>query len=677
MNKFFKIVLASTALVFGMMAGTPSADALTLNEIVTMAGQGLSDDVLITIISSADSIPTLSEKDYHTLKSAGISDRVIQAIETKNKPEPPVNLPGSDTNAPADTVPESANGSSDDTTQPPSEGTPETSTEQTTSQQAVGDNTILAPLESSNIPQVFRKFFVDAYETYSVQAEIARRTAKIQNQTEQERADNSELPKVLDYIDMIGEHSVSALESCLAMMDSVKPAVDTPLHAYLHECIGLALNDLKAPSMGAIYLDIALQSKAKLVDYSNIFQTFMDAAHAADYMSSAPLLIKPHYEEVDEAARPAFLYFMGYSLVFGQSPDVKLARQLLNYIPESSEYYAKARILLAALDVRAPDFKFKQAASNLTNAIKALENNKSSDAFEQSNLAWLSLARIAYENRAFDMADEFYRQVDVNSHHLRDALLENAWGQLFAGNYGHVLSITHALRAPIFRHAWLPDLLIIESSAYLGLCRYEMAAKTIETFRSTTLADADALMSYIAETPSRDFYNQVIQYATSPSDSRLPDSAYRRVINDPEFRHLHRTIRHLSDERRELSKASGPSFTSWPMLQDVYDKSIGIHQQRMSTTIAGIYEKTLTELHTLDISASQIAIEIKLAERKREAECLKIVAAGGKCESPNVAETSATIQKRETDAYWNFDGEFWRDEIHSYVSGVTSMCPDK
>ena len=349
----------------------------------------------------------------------------------------------------------------------------------------------------------------------------------------------------------------------------------------------------------------------------------------------------------------------------------------MNYIQENSAYYAKARILLAAIDVRAPHFRFKQAASNLTNAIKALENDTSSDAFEQTNLAWLSLGRIAYENRAFDMADEFYRQVDVNSHHLRDALLEDAWGQLFAGNYGHVLSITHALRAPIFRRAWIPDLLILEASAYLGLCRYEMAAKTIELFRNTTLADADTLMTYIAETPARDFYNQIIQYAAAPSDSRLPDSAYRRVINDTSFHHTHRMIRLLSDERRELSKISGPNFTSWPMLQEVYDKSISLQQQRMATLIAGIYEKTLTELHTLDISASQIAIEIRLAERKREAECLKIVAAGGKCESPNVAESAASIQKRDSDAYWNFDGEFWRDEIHSYVSGVTSMCMDK
>lgn len=97
----------------------------------------------------------------------------------------------------------------------------------------------------------------------------------------------------------------------------------------------------------------------------------------------------------------------------------------------------------------------------------------------------------------------------------------------------------------------------------------------------------------------------------------------------------------------------------------------------MSNIIAGIYEKTLTELHSLDISASQIAIEIRLAERQREAECLKIVAAGGKCESKSTLESAAAIQKSETDAYWNFDGEFWRDEIHYYVSGVSSMCPNK
>ena len=428
--------------------------------------------------------------------------------------------------------------------------------------------------------------------------------------------------------------------------------------------------------MASIFLDKALQSKAKLRNYASIFSAFLETAHASDYTSTDPLRFKDHFQGIDDIEQPAFLYFIGYSLVFGMNPDIKTARQFLSNIPKSSNYYARAKILLAALAVRAPEFRFKTAAEHLTEAIKTLENDESSEAFELTNTAWLALARIAYENRAFDMADEFYRRVDINSHHLRDAMLENAWGQLFAGNHAKSLAITHALRAPIFAKAWLPDILLIEAAAYLGLCRYDMASDAIESLRATTLADASPLSAYIAETPARDFYNQIIQHAENPDNSPIPNAIYKRVINDFLFKSLHRTIRLLSDEKRALSQHADANFTSLAKLQAIYDEAINTRQQMMGTIISGIYDKALAELHALDISASQVAIEIGLAERQREADCLKIVAAGGVCETKSTTDETASFEKRSTDAYWTFDGEFWRDELRTYVSGVTSLCPN-
>ena len=104
---------------------------------------------------------------------------------------------------------------------------------------------------------------------------------------------------------------------------------------------------------------------------------------------------------------------------------------------------------------------------------------------------------------------------------------------------------------------------------------------------------------------------------------------------------------------------------------------ITLRQQIIATYLAKIYENTLSELHALDISASQIAIEIRLAQRRKEAECLRIVAAGGQCQSADQTPQVSSLEKSDSENYWTFDGEFWRDELHHYVSGVTSMCGEK
>lgn len=719
MKRWIRTLITSLVLAGAVSLVPCDVKALSLQEILVMSGQGLSEDVLITVINSSNDIPRLGPEDYEALTGAGLTTKTVDAIAARRKAldeqsaaqeSDQADAAGdkADAGTEVETTPNDVAENAPETEQEPAQETaPETSAENAQTEpdedssestqpqavdaapaetaaletdvslvpiQAVGDDTVLAPIESSNVPIVFRKFFEEAYETYSVQAEVARRYARLRDETASERAYDSEVPKVLGYIRQISENAVGSLESCLALEETIHPSMDTPLGAALNECIGLALYTLNAPGMASVYLDQALQSKAKLKDFSSMLETFLKAAHEADYTSTDPMRILAHFKEQALSGQAELLYFEGYSLVYGPQPDEKLAIQLLSNIPKGTIYYAKAQVMLATLAVRAPGYRFKSAAEHLNSALEALKDDESKEAYEIRNTVWLALGRIAYENKAFDAADAFYRRVDVNSHHLKESILENAWGQLFAKHPSQVLSLTHSLRAPMFEKSWMPDLLLLEAGAWLGLCRYSQAQKALEALRSETISEANALKEYMAQTPSRDYYNQLMRHAEDPVNSRHPGTIYRRVISDLTFKSVHHSIRVLSSERRALSEHTGAGFGSLPKLQKVYDEAIAQRQQYMSTVISGIYEDALTELHNLDISSSQIAIEIRLAERRREAECLKITAAGGKCSMAEETAGTTGLSKRENEAYWTFDGEFWRDEIRSYVSGVSSMC---
>ncbi len=682
MKRWIQTLFTSLVLAGAVSLAPGDVKALSLQEILVMSGQGLSEDVLITVINSSNDIPRLGPEDYEALTGAGLTAKTVEAIAARRKAlDEQAGAAAADDKA--DAVDETENAADEGSnesiqvsseTAEPAETAASVTEEQLVPVQAVGDDTVLAPIESSNVPIVFRKFFEEAYETYSVQAEVARRYARLRDETASERAYDSEVPKVLGYIRQIPENAVGALESCLALDETIHPSLDTPLGAALNECIGMSLYALNAPGMAAVYLDQALQSKAKLKDFSSMLETFLRAAHETDYTSTEPMRILAHFKEQALSGQAELLYFEGYSLVYGPQPDEKLAIQLLSNIPKGTIYYAKAQVMLATLAVRAPGYRFKSAAEHLNSALEAIKGDESSEAYEIRNTIWLALGRIAYENKAFDAADAFYRRVDVNSHHLKESILENAWGQLFANHPSQVLSLTHSLRAPMFEKSWMPDLLLLEAGAWLGLCRYSQAQRALDALRRETISEANVLKEYLAQTPSRDYYNQIMRHAEDPVNSRLPVSIYRRVISDLTFKSVHHSIRVLSSERRNLSEHSGAGFGSLPKLQKVYDEAIAARQQYMSTVISGIYESALTELHSLDISSSQIAIEIRLAERRREAECLKVTAAGGKCSMTEETAGSGVLSKRENEAYWTFDGEFWRDEIRNYVSGVSSMC---
>lgn len=537
--------------------------------------------------------------------------------------------------------------------------------------------TVLSPIETSNAVIVLDKFFEELDNTYRIESEMARRYAALREETGALEDAMSELPTVAQYRREIGEgEPIRALDSCMSMLSDIAPGANTALGAALRQCIGEALGALGAYGMGAAYLDAALQSDATIADYAATFRTFVDYAHRSDYSSTAPLRIAAHEDEIpeDEAIRDEYRYFVAYSLVYGPNPNVDMAYRTLEQIAPHSLAYARAQLLMATLDVRAPGFRFKTAVERIGNALSTLDNLKGDTAYQLKNTAWLALARIAAENHAYDSAVEFYRNVDVNSHRLRNALIEQAWTEVFARRYSHALSLTHALRAPIFAQTWNPDMLLIEANAYFGLCRYGDAERAIDALRSTYIADADTLSHIVAETSMRDYYGQILRHAKSPQTSPIPARIYARVLSDLNFKRVHQSLQTLNRERENLRQYVSQNFTSWPDLEKTYDAAIAYRQTAISQVLQSIYTSAIDEIHALDVSASQVAIEIKLSQRKREAACLKIVAAGGQCvESQSIATTETT--KAHDEVFWTFDREFWRDELRSYVAAIPSMCP--
>ncbi|MCL2326203.1 MAG: hypothetical protein FWC40_06905, partial [Proteobacteria bacterium] len=537
----------------------------------------------------------------------------------------------------------------------------------------VMQDVILAPLETSNLPRILETFFQEMRTTYDVQSEVARRYAGLQAATADERVADAYLSAVARHRETITRAPQASLESCLALQNEIRPEPGTPLGASLNQCIGLALYALGAPTMAAIYLDEALGSNTQVDAYSETFERFLSAARTTGYVSANPLRIKAHADAVTGSVRTAFLYFMGYSLVFGPNPDPTLAKQILANIQPGDISYPKAQILTATLNIRGPEFRFKSAAENLERALKALSTLKGDESFQLTNTAWLMLARIAFENHAYEASDAFYRRVDVRSHQLRHAILENAWGHVFSKNYAGALSLTHALHAPVFRDTWLADVFLIEASAYLGLCRYSQAMHSLEALRASYLAQAPQIQSFISATPARDYYNLLQTHARGPKT--LPEHAFARILSDRRFYALHRILTQLASERAALIARGDGRLAGIDSLLSVYDEALSKRRQYMSALLGQILDATLSELHAIDITATQLSIEIRMAQRAREAECLQKSAAGEVCRHEDDAQSMPpTYNKRDQDAFWRFDGEFWRDEWLFYVSGLGSLC---
>ena len=97
----------SAIVIAAFCALLPSAAfALTVQEIILMSQQGVSEDVLVNIIKNAD-LPELTEGDYQTLREAGITQKVQDAlVERASSASEPASQPdaGSAPETPAEPV---------------------------------------------------------------------------------------------------------------------------------------------------------------------------------------------------------------------------------------------------------------------------------------------------------------------------------------------------------------------------------------------------------------------------------------------------------------------------------------------------------------------------------------------------------------------------------------------
>lgn len=702
-----------------------NAYALSVDDIASMSSQGMGEAVLIQIIHATNDLPQMTKDDYARLQKAGVSNKVIAALaKRRTELDRAQRADGSSNDGrliPAKDVVETPEApaviASDATTvtpigSEPTSAEPEPTTVTTTpvvaapAPETVSDaastdagsvpadakaenesqaapavdvlvssgDAILAPVESSNLPIILKKFFEETYEAFTVQAEVARRYSELQGETESEHANDIELPKIATYRAMIPNDPKAALGACLALRADTQPSARSLAAAALNQCIGEALYALNMPAMAAAYLDLALQAAAPVEDYSSTFMKFLDAAHRTEYLSSNPFPIRARANAIDEADKPAFMYFVGYSFVHGANADLNMARKTLAKIEPGTIHYVRAQILLASLDLRAPNYRFKSAAEALKRALDAVKQFDGDEPKRLENLAWLTLGRIAYENHAYDEADAFYRKVDVTSHQFVESVVENAWNRLFAGHPEETLGLTHALRAPRFEQSWQPDVLLLEAAAYLKLCRYDQAALAVDTLKARYIDYGAEISRFAASVLQRDYYNQVMIYAQNPTDSQLPDRLFDRIISDYGFYSLHTSLTKLTKERRVMRDLVGGALNGVDALIQAYDDAIAYRQQAMGVLIAGIIDSARSKLHALDISASQMTIDIRLARREREAACLKIVAEGGVCNDSGAVSSEPVYTKRDTDAFWNFNGEFWRDELLHYSSGLTSLC---
>jgi hypothetical protein len=317
-------------------------------------------------------------------------------------------------------------------------------------------------------------------------------------------------------------------------------------------------------------------------------------------------------------------------------------------IKVTSPYYLKALFVKGVYALKRK--KDDEALALFDAVVHADVDKDGTDRFAQEtkNNAHLAMARLLFDLGDYKRALEEYesvKQIDL-SFNQAQLLLEKAWTNYHLGQHRKAMGLLHALRAPSYARFFLPDAFILRGIIFKQLCHFIPAKRSVREFRSTF------------GRPLQDLRRRVpLQNIRVVSRGATQEGAIARRTE----------LLRVLEAERELIDNHDSAWEDVQLdsaLRRLYDLEIREQARLWKIEFEKSADASALALLESDEQMNLLDYEVGLDIFKRlKADEAKV----GK-------ELSLVVPYDSADVYYEFDTEFWNDELHSYQFFINSRC---
>lgn len=390
--------------------------------------------------------------------------------------------------------------------------------------------------------------------------------------------------------------------------------------------------------------------------------------HLARYAEHFP-------EVVPEDYRDRYAYLAGRH--FYDDLQIDDAVELLGQVGDDSDYYAQARYIMAITHVA--DYEAEPAVEAFRDVLRYFERQPtpldelSGEDAQLLDLTHLGMARVYYSTGDFDISLNYYERIDRDSPRWSEALFESSWNFFQVDQFNQALGNLHTLNSPFFEDAFYPEGPILASVIYFYNCNYNLVRDTLDDFDFVYEEVRDELEAVLAEHQSADaLYNWATQWRAGDIDGSPEfESAIRSNLDDRQLAQRIELVESIDQETERMEEIS----ESWrnTELGDrlIQDALFARSESAMDAgqLVEGRIERIISELDNLITQQNEILFEVAQAER---GEIEADVRAGMTVEGREADEPQLDVSDEEI--YWEFEGEYWRDELGFYRFDIQSEC---
>lgn len=631
------------------------AFALDKNQLVQMAKLGLDDKAIMGAIDGAGEELMLTKEELGELRLQGVSDNVIDHLKATGHVEgegPKAEAPAPDTGEPAPPTGEPA--------PPPTDG-----------------DTSLEPAPAPSSEETDQEKAEREQIAKEREQEILQKAEELnqEKQAEQQRQQKLEqmarrLPEAAGLVNAGDNMDAARLYLEFQSLNPEQGGED-----WYEAKFGLAKalyqqGILSGASTPLLEVLLAGADKPRFAEAFRMLETLTkEIGYRPPVLEE---LTQVYIGDMNDDFKNEFNYYMGKFFFDYNRSD--LAIEYLQKVQETAPDYPEALYVMgvAKLDPNVDDKA--GALRNFQGAILAGEAEPGGNQ-EILQLGYLALARVWYELGLYDVALFYYQKLPDSSSRNAESTFEQAWAYFLKNDMKRALGAFHTLHSPYYAKWYFPDLYILEASAYVSLCKFNQAQIALAEFQKTYLDKQPRLQEYLTNTIEPRAYWEMMLNVSNKTDAQLdvPRIFVNAVLDDLEFYNIYRVVMNLEAEKKALEGNMGALGEFGQTVLDRVNDSLTTKIEEGGILVQQKLSDLDRELTDWDLKATQISFDID-SESKDQ---LQKQLLNPNWKPPQSDAGSTFLVVADDWQSWDFEGEYWIDEVPNYRSSLRTECVEQ
>jgi tetratricopeptide (TPR) repeat protein len=450
-----------------------------------------------------------------------------------------------------------------------------------------------------------------------------------------------------------------------AAADALLPILDDPKLGALQGEAWVKMGDLLA-GFDMKYSALIAYDRAIEIDPTTAAAKVGAAMDLADEMGDtrliAPALSKNVGLPVDTNTRSRMAFLASRKLF--QDGELGPAVTVLSLVDKGSPVFGRSEMLRGVILSQQGQPNNALAPFLTAGALSAQSDNPTR--FE--NALQINLGRAYFAANNFPRAIEYYAKVDRGSDYWTEAMFERAWAHFRLDDMNGALGYLENFDTPFLADFYYPEADMLRVYSTFLLCKFNTADEEIGGFSKKYAPVKDELDRELGAMTPADAWTDVVDYLDG-KPSKLPSMVLRPYKTEDRIDGASKAVKKADEELARLRNSSANPFT---------ERASAALEARKAAIIAEEGTRVIATVTRKRDELAQMLTNVQLTRADilmYQTNLLEAAAATGKEPTPPRDQKLRKDRRIRKTLTWQFEGEYWGDELGYYRYDVRPECP--